>query len=148
MPTSTTVYAAGAVLWRRSAQNGGPELALVHRPKYDDWSFPKGKLNSGEHIATAALREVKEETGFDCELGAPLPSSHYLVDGRAKEVHYWAATPAGGVFAPSSEVDRMVWLDPASARTRLTHDRDRPLVDALLRSLGADGAGPFRRADV
>ncbi|HEY5836207.1 NUDIX hydrolase [Streptomyces sp.] len=131
-----TVRAAGTVLWRPSSYADGIEIALVHRPRYDDWSLPKGKLKRGEEFAQAAVRETREETGMDCALGAPLPSSYYLVEGRPKEVRYWAAEADSGSFEPSHEVDRMIWLPPAAARHRLTHDRDRPLVDALLRALG------------
>lgn len=130
------VLAAGAVLWRRSPRDGGVEIALIHRPRYDDWSHPKGKVKSGESVKRAALREVKEETGMECALGAPLPSCRYLAGGRPKEVRYWAAEAGEGTFTPGREVDRLVWLSPGMARLRLTHDRDRPLIDALLRALG------------
>ncbi|MEE4545719.1 NUDIX hydrolase [Streptomyces sp. V4-01] len=126
------VLAAGTVLWRRSRHDGGLEVALVHRPRYDDWSLPKGKLKRGEEFDAAARRETLEETGAHCVLGAALPTSRYLVEGRPKEVRYWAAEAVGGVFEPSDEVDRMTWLAPSAARHRLTHDRDRPLIDALL----------------
>lgn len=133
-----TVRAAGCVLWRRAPSGGGIEIALVHRPRYDDWSHPKGKLKRDELPLRAAVREVWEETGMECAPGAPLPSAHYLVDdGRAKEVRYWAAEATGGAFLPNDEVDRLVWLPPAAARRRLTHERDRPLVDALLAALHA-----------
>ncbi|MFI9204965.1 NUDIX hydrolase [Streptomyces sp. NPDC053048] len=127
------VRAAGCVLWRR----GDPiEIALVHRPKYDDWSWPKGKLKRGEDPLRCAVREVLEETGMRCVPGAALRTSRYVVGGRPKEVHYWAAEAVGGAFLPNKEVDRLVWLVPSAARERLTHDRDRPLVDALLAALG------------
>jgi 8-oxo-dGTP diphosphatase len=129
------VLAAGAVVWRRSPFGGHTEVALVHRPKYDDWSFPKGKLHRGESPRQGALREVKEETGLDCVLGAPLPTSRYLVHGRPKEVRYWEAVPTGGSFTAGDEVDRMVWLPVSAARRRLTHGRDRPLLDALVETL-------------
>ncbi|MDX3076466.1 NUDIX hydrolase [Streptomyces sp. MI02-7b] len=130
----TPILAAGAVLWRRSPIDGGLEIALVHRPKYDDWSLPKGKLKRGETAVDGARREVKEETGLDCVLGVPLPSSMYVVAGRPKVVRYWAAKAALGAFVPNREVDRMVWLPPVAARHRLTHERDRPVVDAFLRT--------------
>ncbi|MFI0723983.1 NUDIX hydrolase [Streptomyces sp. NPDC021224] len=136
---SPAVRAAGTVLWR--ATPGGIEIALIHRPRYDDWSLPKGKLKRGEGYAAAALRETREETGLDCELGAALPARHYLVAGRPKEVRYWAARAAdAGGFAANAEVDAMVWLPPAAARHRLTHDRDRPLIDALLLALASPRA--------
>jgi len=133
----TTVRAAGTVLWRPGAAGGGIEIALIHRPRYDDWSLPKGKLKRGEDFATAALRETREETGLDCELGAPLPATYYWADGRPKEVRYWAAraAPAEGPFTPNREVDRLTWLPPSAAHDRLTHPRDRPLIPALLLAL-------------
>ncbi len=131
----TTVRAAGCVLWRRSPRAPGLELCLVHRPKYDDWSHPKGKLKHGETPLAGALREVAEETGYGAAPGAELPSVHYLADGRPKEVRYWAAAATTGAFTPSDEVDRILWLAPDAARARLTQPRDRALVDALLRAL-------------
>ncbi|MFF9105953.1 NUDIX hydrolase [Streptomyces rubrogriseus] len=138
----TTVRAAGCVLWRPapstapappgSTASPGLELCLVHRPKYDDWSHPKGKLEPGEDPLAGALREVAEETGYAAEPGAELPTVRYLANGRPKEVRYWAAAATTGAFAPSDEVDRILWLTPQAARTRLTQPRDRALVDALL----------------
>ncbi|GAA2843785.1 NUDIX hydrolase [Kitasatospora aburaviensis] len=136
------ILAAGAVLWlpgrpKKSGRLGRPRIAVIHRPKYDDWSLPKGKLDPGEGVVEAALREVWEETGFSCVLGAELPTQHYLAQGRPKEVRYWAAVPGAGAFRPSREVDRLEWLPAGKARARLTHERDRVLVDALLELLGA-----------
>ncbi|MEU3610076.1 NUDIX hydrolase [Streptomyces sp. NPDC035033] len=126
------VLAAGCVLWRPAASGRGIEIALVHRPKYDDWSHPKGKRKPGESAAACALREVLEETGHRCELGARLPTVRYPAAGRPKEVDYWAARALGGTFVPGREVDRLRWLPPEEARTRLTQPRDRELLDALL----------------
>ncbi|MFI1796932.1 NUDIX hydrolase [Streptomyces sp. NPDC020379] len=123
------IRAAGCVLWRHGA---GLEIALVHRPRYDDWSHPKGKLKRGEDAAGCAVREVLEETGMVCVLGAPLPTVCYEVDGREKEVRYWGARAVSGVFVPNREVDELLWLSPGVARGRLTEARDRELVDALL----------------
>ncbi|MFG3661419.1 NUDIX hydrolase [Streptomyces sp. NPDC047706] len=131
----TPVQAAGCVLWRRSATAGEPEICLVHRPKYDDWSHPKGKLKRGEDPLAGALREVEEETGHAAVPGAELPTVHYLANGRPKQVHYWAAEVTTGCFIPSDEVDRILWLPPAAARLRLTQPRDRELVDELLATL-------------
>ncbi|MFF8959313.1 NUDIX hydrolase [Streptomyces sp. NPDC014894] len=131
------VLAAGCVLWRRAGDGDGLEICLVHRPKYDDWSHPKGKLKHGESALDGALREVLEETGSTCAPGKELPAVRYQVEGRPKEVRYWAAEATGGVFAPNSEVDRVVWLSPGRARERLTQERDRELVTAFL-----DGAHP------
>lgn len=110
-------------------------VCLVHRPKYDDWSHPKGKLKRNEDALAGALREVREETGCDCVPGVELPTVRYLVDGRPKEVRYWAAEAGDGSFEASDEVDRVEWLAPGAARARLTQERDRELVDALLDTL-------------
>ncbi|GAA5008539.1 NUDIX hydrolase [Streptomyces siamensis] len=126
-----TIRAAGCVLWRRSPFDGELEICLVHRPKYDDWSHPKGKLKRGEDPLTGAVREVEEETGYVAAPGAALPALRYLVAGRPKEVRYWAAEAVDGHFTPNREVDRVLWLSPTAARHRLTQSRDRDLVDAL-----------------
>jgi len=130
-----TVLAAGCVLWRRSPFDGEVEICLVHRPKYDDWSHPKGKLKRGEEPLAGALREVGEETGYTAAPGARLPTARYEANGRPKQVTYWAAEAADGAFVPNREVDRILWLSPASARHRLTQPRDKELVDALLDAL-------------
>ncbi|MFC9281366.1 NUDIX hydrolase [Streptomyces collinus] len=132
----TTVQAAGCVLWRRSPVDGDLQVCLVHRPKYDDWSHPKGKLKRGEDSLAGALREVAEETGYTAVPGNELPTMHYLAGGRPKQVRYWAAEAVDGRFAPNDEVDRVLWLSPAAARDRLTQPRDRDLVDALGRPAG------------
>lgn len=133
MADSPTVRAAGCVLWRRSAAvREGVEIALVHRPKWDDWSHPKGKLKKGEAALAAAVREVREETGMSCTPGAVLPTVRYAVGGVPKEVRYWSAEATGGAFTPNDEVDRLLWLPPGEARRQLTREHDRRLVDALL----------------
>jgi 8-oxo-dGTP diphosphatase len=105
------------------------QVAIVHRPKYDDWTFPKGKLDPGESFEEAALREVEEETGLVCELGEELPSTTYTDNrGRDKVVRYWAMTPVAGEFDPNDEVDELRWVTPDEARERLTYDRDRRLA--------------------
>ncbi|MER7839615.1 NUDIX hydrolase [Streptomyces sp. NPDC096040] len=131
----TPVLAAGCVLWRRSPVDGELEVCLVHRPKYDDWSHPKGKLKRGEDAAAAALREVEEETGYTAHLGNELSTVRYYANGRPKEVRYWAAEAGEGHFTPNHEVDRILWLRPAEACQRLTQPRDAELVDELLASL-------------
>jgi 8-oxo-dGTP diphosphatase len=131
-PKDTTVQAAGCVLWRRSRATGEPELCLVHRPKYDDWSWPKGKLKRGEEALAGALREVAEETGCRAVPGPELSTQRYRANGRPKKVRYWAAEAVACAFSPTNEVDRVLWLDPAAARDRLTQAHDRPLVDELL----------------
>ncbi|CAL9517771.1 NUDIX hydrolase [Streptomyces sp. Tu 3180] len=130
-----TVQAAGCVLWRRSPVNGELLLCLVHRPKYDDWSWPKGKLKRGEDPLAGALREVAEETGHTAVPAVELPPAHYLAGGRPKRVRYWAAEAVSGTFTPGDEVDRILWLPPRAARARLTEPRDAELVDALLATL-------------
>ncbi|MFE3515326.1 NUDIX hydrolase [Streptomyces sp. NPDC059166] len=127
------VRAAGCVLWRRAQDGAGVEICLVHRPRYDDWSFPKGKLKRGETPREAALREVLEETGHHCRPGAPLPTALYMANGHPKEVSYWEAEATGGAFEPNDEVDRLAWLAPDVARPRLTRPGDRVQLDAFLR---------------
>ncbi len=129
------VRAAGAVLWRPGPAGRGLRIAVVHRPRYDDWSLPKGKLKRDEDFSTAALREVKEETGMDCELGAPLPDVHYRVGDRWKTVHYWTARATTGGFDPNHEVDRLLWLTPTDARASLTYPHDRPLINAAVTAI-------------
>jgi 8-oxo-(d)GTP phosphatase len=130
--TLEPVLAAGGVLWRITPS--GLEIALIHRPKYDDWSLPKGKLTSEEHVLAAAVREVEEETGVAARLGRPLPSQHYLVDGRPKEVQYWGASArhrSDRPFSPNDEVDGLVWLPVGEAERQLTHARDGQVVRAF-----------------
>lgn len=136
MADSGEVVAAGAVVWRRSDQ--GPQVLLIHRPKYDDWSFPKGKVDRDEHVLVAAVREVLEETAVRVRIGAPLPTVRYQLDGgRSKTVYYWHGTPTPAApgdepFTPMAEVDDVTWLPVEDARRRLTHERDRQLLDALI----------------
>jgi 8-oxo-dGTP pyrophosphatase MutT (NUDIX family) len=130
-PDAAEVKASGGVVWRRSPR--GIEVALVHRPRYDDWSFPKGKLTPGENWEDAALREVEEEIGLRCRLGHELPPTSYRdPKGRAKVVRYWMMEPLDGEFAPSREVDEMRWVDVGDARRVLSYEHDR----ALLREVG------------
>jgi polyphosphate kinase len=123
------VMAAGGIVLRTSEQRD--EVLLVHRPAYDDWSFPKGKVDPGESESEAAVREVVEETGFDCDLGDEVGSVEYGDrHGRRKVVRYWLMRPRGGGFTPNDEVDEIEWCSPDEAVGRLTYERDR----ALLRS--------------
>ncbi|MEU7013076.1 NUDIX hydrolase [Streptomyces sp. NPDC046385] len=133
------ILAAGCVLWRPAASGRGVEIAVIFRPKWNDWSHPKGKLKHGEKARAAAVREVREETGRSCVLGAELPTVRYTVQEHGKEVRYWAAEATGGSFEPNREVTRLLWLSPRDARARLTRDRDKELVDALLTALKAAG---------
>ncbi|MEV4528253.1 NUDIX hydrolase [Streptosporangium sp. NPDC049304] len=124
------IHAAGAVIWRGSPD--APEVALVHRPKYDDWSFPKGKLKRGEHPVAGALREVAEETGLTVEFGRSLPSSHYFKGGRPKRVDYWLARMVSeGGRTDTREVDGVAWLPVEEAARRLTYEWDAGLLRAL-----------------
>ena len=119
--------ASGGVVWRRAG--GGIEVALVHRPRYDDWSFPKGKLDRGESWEDAALREVEEEIGLRCRLGHELPPTSYHDNkGRPKVVRYWMMEPLDGEFVPSDEVDEVRWLSPPDAGRLLSYAHDRELL--------------------
>ena len=121
-----TVLAAGGVVRRDG------EVLLVHRPKYDDWSFPKGKLEEGESWEDAAVREVQEETGFRCSLGPELGSTSYTDShGRPKIARYWLMRLEDGVFEPTGEVDAIAWLGFAEATERLTYERDRLLLQEI-----------------
>jgi 8-oxo-dGTP diphosphatase len=127
---ASEVRAAGGVVVRN--RDAGVEVAVVHRPKYGDWSLPKGKLDPGEGWADGALREVEEETGQRCEIEAELPTSRYTdPKGRAKEVRWYRMRPLGGEFTPSDEVDELRWLDPEAAIAVLDYEHDRRLVRAL-----------------
>jgi 8-oxo-dGTP pyrophosphatase MutT (NUDIX family) len=134
---SEAVRAAGGVVWRPDAT--GIEVVVIHRPRYDDWSLPKGKLHPGEDDEAAALREVEEETGLRCELGPELPSTRYRDPrGRPKVVRFWAMRPLGGSLAPSPpETDEARWLPLAEAAALLTHEHEREVLAAC----GARGGG-------
>ncbi len=129
--TEKRVEAAGGVVMRRGPDE--TEIAVVHRPRYDDWSFPKGKLDPGETFEEAALREVREETGLICRLGPELAFAHYDDSkGRPKLVRYWLmAVIEDPGFEPNDEVDELRWLTPAEATELLTYSRDRSLVKTL-----------------
>lgn len=123
------MYAAGAVLWRHAdLGNPGLEVAVIHRPRYDDWSLPKGKVDPGETAPVAAVREVLEETGHGAILGRRLDVVSYPIEQGVKKVHYWAARSTGGAFTPGSEVDELVWLPLAQAKDRLTYPHDRKML--------------------
>ncbi len=129
-----SVFAAGTLPWRH--RHGRLQVALVHRPKYDDWSWAKGKLDPGETFPVAAVRETLEETGLRVRLGQPLPPTGYLVSNGggpvAKEVRYWAAEVIGGDGGLVHEVDEVAWLEVDAAAARLSYPRDRPQLDALV----------------
>jgi 8-oxo-dGTP pyrophosphatase MutT (NUDIX family) len=109
------------------------QVLLVHRPRYDDWSFPKGKALDGESDEDCALREVREEAGLECELGRELPTVSYTSKGRPKRVRYWLMQPVAGEFAPDREVDEIVWLGLSKAGERLTYGHDRSLLESVER---------------
>ncbi len=125
------VRAAGGVLVRPGAD--GIEVAVIHRPKYEDWSLPKGKLDGDESFEQAALREVEEETGVRTELGPELSSISYRDrKGRSKMVRYWLMRVAEGEFSPGPEVDELRWLGPEEARELLSYEHDANLVGEAL----------------
>ncbi|MEO6143731.1 MAG: NUDIX hydrolase [Dermatophilaceae bacterium] len=131
------IPAAGALPWRR--RNAQLEVALVHRPRYDDWSWAKGKLDPAEDWPVAAVREVFEETGLQVRLGRPLPSAEYPVLNAAgqpasKQVRYWSAEVVGGDGALVNEIDQVAWLDVEAATARLSYARDRDQLHALVRA--------------
>lgn len=126
------VRAAGGVVFRRNELGIG-EVLLVHRPGYDDWSFPKGKLDPGESYEDCALREVSEETGLRCKLLNELEGTTYFDRrGRPKIVRYWAMKALDGKFVPSDEVDEAEWVSIIEATDRLTYSHDRELVESLV----------------
>ena len=140
----TQIRAGGGVVRRRGRL--GPEFALVHRPRYDDWTFPKGKAEDGESDEENAEREVREETGFRCERGPEVATIDYLDHlDRPKTVRYWLMYPAGGAFAPNAEVDELRWVDAPTAAALLTYDHDRGVLDARARSISRSTSCGTRR---
>ena len=125
-----TIRAAGGIVCRPG--ENGVEVVLVHRPAYDDWSFPKGKLERGEDEEAAAVREVEEETGLRCRLERELATTRYRnALGRPKTVRYWLMTPVGGALAAANEVDDARFVPAVEALELLTYERDRALLDDL-----------------
>jgi 8-oxo-dGTP diphosphatase len=131
LPSATEiVQAAGGLVVRR--HKGSLEIVVVHRPVQQDWSFPKGKLETGETFELAALREVHEETGMTCRLLRFIGHTEYLDrKGRPKAVAYWVMAAESGFFAPNEEVDELLWLDLESAARVLSYPRDWELVAVL-----------------
>jgi 8-oxo-dGTP diphosphatase len=137
-PETATVKASGGVVWRRGA-DGAPRVAVVHRPRYDDWSLPKGKLDDGESWEDAALREVEEEIGLRCRLGPELPPVGYRDGrGRDKAVRYWLMEPDGeeAAFAPNEEVDELRWVGFDEAAALLSYSHDAELLRAARERVG------------
>lgn len=129
------IRAAGAIVCRPAGNEA--QVVLVHRPKYDDWSFPKGKLNPGEHVLLAAVREVAEETALQVTLGRRLPPVRYTVADAPKRVDYWVATvAAAGAFEAGSEVDEVTWAAAKAAAKQLSYERD-------MQTLAEFRAGPW-----
>ncbi len=136
-PQDRLVRAAGCVVWRPGTN--GAEFLVAHRPRYDDWSFPKGKLEEGEDWLDGAVREVEEETGLTGEIGEPLDAVDYVDHkGRQKQVRYWIMRADPRPFEVNDEVDEVSWMAPERARERLTYPRDRSLLDQAVDRL--DGA--------
>ena len=132
MRVSDRIDAAGGVVVRDG------RVLLVHRPRYDDWTFPKGKLDPGESFEEAAVREVEEETGLRCTLGDELASTRYDVGGRPKLVRYWLMTPESeAAFEENDETDDMRWLTPEEAGSFLSYARDRELLRIAVRGNAA-----------
>lgn len=130
------VRAAGTLLWRLGRD--GTEFAIIRRERYDDWTLPKGKVDRNEHLLSAAVREVREETGHEVVLGRPLPTQRYTVAGAAKVVRYWAAEATDPVaFKPNDEVSELVWLHADEARHRLSYRHDARVLAGFL-------GGPLR----
>ncbi|MGV0742023.1 8-oxo-(d)GTP phosphatase MutT1 [Mycolicibacterium sp. XJ870] len=127
------VPAAGAVLWRSvgdpaADQPAATEVAVIHRPRYDDWSLPKGKLDHGETEPVTAVREIHEETGYAAQLGRRLGAVTYPIPQGTKRVWYWAARATGGDFAPNEEVDKLIWLPVDAAMDQLGYPHDRKVL--------------------
>ncbi len=124
----SVIRAAGGIVCRRS-RTGETEIAVIHRPGYDDWTLPKGKIEPDERAEDCALREVREETGLRCDLVRPLGCTAYIDRrGRDKVACYWVMEVRGGRFKPGIEVDKMLWLEVGDAIKRMTYERDKTLL--------------------
>lgn len=123
------MFAAGAALWRPDPESGEPLIAAIHRPRYDDWSLPKGKIDPGENASVAAVREILEETGQRSQLGRRLAEIRYPISVGTKIVNYRTARGLGGDFSPNDEVDELRWLPVEEAAKLLTYQYDRMLLE-------------------
>ncbi len=124
-----TTLAAGAVMWRGDADNPDSlEVACIHRPHYDDWSLAKGKLDPGESLIATAVREIKEETGYDVRLGKLIGKTVYPVKNTTKVVYYWTGEVTGGEFVPNDEVDEIRWLPVEEAKALMSYELDRQVL--------------------
>jgi 8-oxo-(d)GTP phosphatase len=133
LAATNRIVAAGAVVTR--AGKNETEFLLIFRKYRGDWTFPKGKVDRGEHLLTAAVREVREETGFAVSLGVPLPTQTYEVDGLRKDSHYWVAQKLAGEFVPNDEVDEIAWLSFEQAKAKLTYKHDQEVLAAAANSI-------------
>lgn len=133
MAATNRIVAAGAVVTR--AGKNEIEFLLIFRKYRGDWTFPKGKVDPGEHLLTAAVREVREETGFAVSLGVPLPTQTYEVDGLRKDSHYWVGQRLAGEFVPNDEVDEIAWLSLEQAKAKLTYKHDQEVLAAAANSI-------------
>ncbi|CAB4329232.1 unannotated protein [freshwater metagenome] len=133
MAATEKIIAAGAVVTRMGAS--GTEYLLIHRGYRSDWTFPKGKVDPGEHVLTAAIREVREETGYAIELGVPLPTQTYKVEGKLKDSHYWIGKLLSGDFVPNDEVDEIAWLPFELAKAKLTYEHDLEVLTAAANAI-------------
>ena len=129
--TVKSVWAAGGVVWR--ATSDSVEVAIVHRPRYDDWTLPKGKAETGETLVDTAVREIAEETGFNVRLGRHLRDVSYDLDHSRKHVRYWSAPVIDGEFAANGEVDKLRWLDVDKAENQLSYALDRKILREFTR---------------
>lgn len=131
------IRASGCVVYRKAEGDAGSpiEVLVAHRPRYDDWDFPKGKLEPGETDLECAIRETLEETGFTGDIGAELASDHYQVRGRNKTVRWWLMHKTGGSFVVNEEVDEVRWVVPSEAAEILSYDHAVQLLDHLPESV-------------
>jgi 8-oxo-(d)GTP phosphatase len=132
-PAHKVVRAAGTVLWRPEHRESAVEIAVIHRPRYDDWSLPKGKADPGETEPLTAVREAFEETGHRVHLGRRIATVRYPIEQGTKKVCYWSACSLGGIFTPNGEVDDLVWLPAPAAMKKLSYAFDRKVLRRFMK---------------